>query len=764
MMKDMLDPPPSVPRPAPAPVGAASPAADPPRIDFMRYLRLVAKRMWLLVLCFLVAVVAMLVSMLRQEPVYSSTAKIQLLRNIGSLPANLRPGDMDTILGDYAQTQRAVILSSNVIQRAKAQLGLSPAEFAAKGASVSVNPGWQTAIIDISVTSLDPNFCADYANAIAASFIEYKREVHSDSSQDTAQNLSNQAKELANQIDDQENELLAFVRENSVLGIKERGNQAASLFAQLAAQSADYHTQRRLLETQQPLLAKASDEVVLATLDFNPALSSLPVSQDAPTADGSAPTPPISDDNAEALIEHGIVSPPRWDTLKRDHALLEAQLASYRRKWLDEHPYIQRTLEKIKENEEALEVEKQFALNQYYAQLEALNIKEKAARLVESEWEEEALEIERKKTEYEGLQRKIERSRRLYDLILNRLQEVDISAGIQLESVRILERALVPGASNNPLDMQRLFLAALIGLAIGLGIIVGLDFLDDSVRSPEDAARAAAPIPFLGLIPTAHWKRESDKSFWIGQVDNSSGFSEAYRNLRSSLLLSEKIAAHKVVAVVSSLPREGKTTTCANLATSFAASGYRVLLVDIDLHRGNLHRMFDLESNPGVSELLEGRLSLEQVIQKSPVEGLDFVATGAFPEAPAELVLRPSMREFLEKASQTYDMVFLDAPPVMAVSEASVIAALADTAILVIHSENTSRKILRMTVRQLLVRGVHVAGSILNMVERSGSSSYYYYPYYSYDYRYEEEPDDSPSGDRNVRKTPPPSPSSSPEA
>lgn len=760
MMKDMLNPPDSAPRAAAVPHAASG---EPQRLDIMRYVRLVAKRMWVLVLCFLVAVVAMLVSMLRQEPVYSATAKIQLVRNLGSLPANLRQGDMDTILGDYAQTQRAVILSSNVIQRAKAQLGLTPADFAAKNSSLSVNPGWQTAIIDISVTSLDPNFCADYANAIAAAFIEYKREIHSDSSQDTAQNLSNQAKELAAQIDDQENELLAFVRENSVLGIKERGNQAASLFAQLAAQSADYHTQRRLLETQQPLLAKASDEVVLATLDFSPSISSLAATPEAPAAptaaapDGSAPA---VGDNVEALIDHGIVSPPRWDTLKRDHALLEAQLASYRRKWLDEHPYIQRTIEKIKENEEALEVEKQFALNQYYAQLEALNIKEKAARLVESEWEEEALEIERKKTEYEGLQRKIERSRRLYDLILNRLQEVDISAGIQLESVRILERALVPGASNNPLNMQHLFLAALLGIAIGLGIIIGLDFLDDSVRSPEDAAHAAAPIPFLGLIPTAHWKRENDKSFWIGQVDNSSGFSEAYRNLRSSLLLSEKIAAHKVVAVVSSLPREGKTTTCANLATSFAASGYRVLLVDIDLHRGNLHRMFGLESNPGVSDILDGRLSLEQVVQKSPVEGLDFVATGTFPEAPAEIVLRPSMHEFLEKASQAYDMVFLDAPPVMAVSEASVIAALADTAILVIHSENTSRKILRMTVRQLLTRGVHVAGSILNMVERSGSSSYYYYPYYSYDYRYEEEPGDAAadsSGRAAPRKDAPPS-------
>lgn len=745
-MKDMFQPPQTT-APLAAPAGAPD-RAEAPKFDLHKYFFMIVKRLWILLLCFLTSIIVMLVMMLRQEPEYTAVAKLQLGRSLGALPTNLRAVDMETILGDYAQTQRAVILSTNVIGLAKSRLNLTSQEFGSKGCTLSVNPGWQTAILSISVTSLDPHFCADYANAIAEAYVEYKRAERSGSSQDTAQNLSNQAQELAEQIEKMENDLLRFVKENSVLGIKERGNQAAKLFAQLSAQSADYHTQRRLLENQQPLLAEVSPEIVLATLEYGgiPAVALPLASSDAAAAadvlagaDGETVA-----ESVETMIDHGILAPPNWDRLKRENALLEAQLISYRKKWLDDHPYIQETLEKIRNNTEALEVETDFALKQYRAKLEALTIKEKAAQRVEAEWEEEALEIERKKTEYEGLQRKLERSQRLYDLILNRLQEVDISAGIQLESVRILERAIVPGSSNNPRNLQGLFLAAIIGLGLGIGIIVLLDFMDDSIRIPEDAVKTLK-LPFLGLVPSAHWRRESAESYWVGNVDSSSGYAEAYRNLRSALLLNPGGAPAKIIAVVSSVPKEGKTTTCANLGTSFAQTGHRILLIDTDLHRGTLHRTFGLQAGRGLTDVLEGKATLAEVTQHTSLQGLDIVATGAFPENPAELILRPAMQSLLREASEHYDMVFLDAPPVLAVSESTVIASLADVAILVIWGGRTSRKLLRMSSRQLLTRGVHIVGTVINNLDSHYGYSSYYSPYYSYDYRYEEDfPDDAP--------------------
>ncbi|HPR67926.1 MAG TPA: polysaccharide biosynthesis tyrosine autokinase [Kiritimatiellia bacterium] len=736
-MRDMIQRPDAGQTPSPSGEGSASEAKG---LDLRKYFYIIAKRLWLLLLCFMTAIVIMLVMMARQVPEYKATAKLHLTRSVG-LPSNLQQQDVATILGDYAQTQRGIILSRDVLDRARARLGLTPQEFGARHRSLSVQPIWQTAIMNISVTGLEPAFCADYANAIAEAYVEFKAEELSGSSQNTVVVLSQQANRLAEEIARMEGDVLAFVRENSVIGIQERGNIAASLLAKLSKQAAEFRTERMLLEAQQPLLAQASDEVVLATLEYG---IPPPVATEGSTGgDGE-----VSAESAEALIEHGLAAPPQWNALKRENAILEARLISYRKKYKDAHPLIQETLRKLQQNEEAIKVEIQFSLKQYYSQLEALNIKEKAASRVEQQWEEQALEIDRKQKEYEGLQRNLSRLQRLYDLIFNRLQEVDISAGIQMESVRILERALVPGGPVKPRNLQSLFLAALIGLGVGIGLIFALEFMDDSVRYPEEISRTFG-VPCLGLVPTAHWKQDGEDAYWVGKVDPSSGFAEAYRNIRSALLLRPDGQPFRTLTVTSSVPKEGKTTTSANLATSFAQTGQRVLLVDADLHRGGIHRFFGLQAGRGLTEILRGRATLEEVLQPTSVPGLDFIGTGSFPDNPSELVLGPSMQIFLKQASAGYDLVILDAPPVLAVSESTVIASQTDGTLLTVWSGRTSRKLVQVAVRQLLSRGAHLAGCILNNLDltRLGTyGAYSYYHYYGYDYRYEEEKPASGSG------------------
>ena len=357
-------------------------------------------------------------------------------------------------------------------------------------------------------------------------------------------------------------------------------------------------------------------------------------------------------------------------------------------KFKDEHPLIRDTLLKLKQNEEAIKVESQFALKQYYSQLEALTIKEKAARRVEQAWEEQALRLTASK-EYSNLQRGLDRMQRLYDVIFNRLQEVDISAGIQMESVKILERAVVPAGRSSP-NLQSLFLAALIGLAVGVGLIFLLEFMDDSIRHPDEVAGSLG-VRFLGLVPTAHWKQEDTEYYRVDRVDSSSGFAEAYRNIRSALLLNPEGRPFKTLMVTSAVPKEGKTTTSANLATSFAQTGYKVLLVDVDLHRGGAHRFFDLQAGRGLSDILAGNATMEQVTQATSVPGLDLIGTGAFPDNPAELILRREMKDFLAAAGEKYDLVIFDAPPVLAVSETAVIASLVDATLFVVWSGRTSR-------------------------------------------------------------------------
>jgi capsular exopolysaccharide synthesis family protein len=710
--------------------------------DLRRYAFLMAKRWWILTLCFFAAVLMSLVMILKQEPKYQATAKIQLTRPVG-LPSNLQSREQDSILGDYATTERNIILSEPVKSRAKELLGMTDEEWGKQDFSLSVDRLWETAILQISAAGREPKGVADYANAVVDAYVEYKLRMKGEQSQDTVTSLSQQATALSDQISEMEATLAEYRRTSGLVALEEMGNPAAAALGALSRQSMEFRVQRMLLEAQQPMLAQASDEVVLAALEYGAgtpgALAAAGVPGEAALGEDGTPVRP------ESLISQGIVAPPRWDDLKRENARLKAALETYRKKYKDLHPLIVETQRKLQENADAMQVELQFALNQYYSQLQALSIREKSAEQVEKSIEDQAEEIDRKRSEYASLERKLKRLNGLYDVVFNRLQEVDIASVVNSGSVIVLERAKVPGGPMNPRNLQTLFVAALLGLAAGIGIVLLLDFMDDSLTYPDEAEEALG-ASVLGVIPGAHWPEKSEQDRWVAKVDGSSSFAEAYRNLRSAILLNPVGAKCKTLAFVSSVPEEGKTTTCANLATSFAQSGKKVLVVDADLHRGKLHRLLGGQSGPGLSDILAGRLKWKDVVQKTEVPGLDFVATGLFPENPAEELMKPALRAFVKAAEAAYDLVIVDAPPVLAVSETSVLATLADAYLMVVWSGRTSRKLVKVAMQQLAARGATPLGVVLNNLELAKPGNYgaysYYYQYYGYDYRYEDVTDE----------------------
>lgn len=722
---------------------------EPKGFEFRRYLFVIARRWWLLLACFFAAVMVSLVMIIQQEPMYEASVKIQLTRP-RDLPSNLQQRDIDAIVGDYVLTERNVILNSEELRTmAKERLGLSEEVFGQQGFEVGVDKMWDTAILVVRVRGKEPQPCADYANSLADAYVAYKSSLRTDRSKDTVATLSEQAQTLSDQISAMEDKLMQFRRENGLAAMEELGNPSAEALAKLSRTAMGYRIERMLLEEQQPMLANASDEVVLAALEYGlgggaalaaPTLAA--TGEAAPGAMALAAAGAVDGAVAEGLMVQDTGMPPRWEELKRENALLKARLETYRTKYKEKHPAIVETLQKLQENMEALQVEKQFALGQYYSQLEALSIKERGATQVEKRLADQAEEVDRKRNEYASLARNLKRLTSLYDVIFNRLQEIDIAASIQLESVVVLERAKVPSAPVNPRRLQTLFMSALIGLAVGIALILLLDFMDDTLRYPEDAVKALW-APFLGMVPGAHWESKDSGDYWVAKVDASSSYAEAYRNIRSAILLSEAGATCKSLCVVSSVPEEGKTTTCANLATSFALAGKRVLVVDTDLHRGKLHKMFGLAAGVGLSDVVQGRMKWPDVVQKTDVDRLDFIATGRFPENPSEMLMRPALRQFLEEVEQHYDLVMFDAPPVLAVSETAVLAALADAFLLVVLAGRTSRKLVKVALRQLETRGANMLGTVLNnfdLVKVSNYGAYsYYYHYYGYDYTYEDD-------------------------
>ncbi len=740
-MKSMIDPPAPAGQPSAQAAGPAAPAAMPARgfsvVDLKQYFHIVVKRIWLVALCFVISLAVTVVNLARQVPVYRAGATMTLTRGL-PLPESVRQREVD-LLGDITETQVRILQSGAILTRARERMNRPAEEIAEKLVRISAYSVGKAAIVAVNVEATEAQFASDFANAICDAFLEYKGEERMETSQSTVISLTQQANRLREELKRAEDRIMAFKKENSVVAIMDRGNIAENTMAKLAGSYAEYRTERMVLQAQQPLLAQASDSIVLSAL-------SAPASMLVPSplammsgVDGGSTGSMSMARGPSSLLERGVITQPGWMTAKREKSLLEARLAAARQVYRDEHPDIRDLISRIREIDMELDQEVQFAMQEYVARLESLKLKEEAVQRAQNEWEDEALEVSRKSDEYANLQREAGRLRSLYDLVFSRLKEVDISIGIEPETIRMMDRAYPPGAPITPRKMQSIFMAALIGLGIGLGLVFGLEFIDDSIRYPEEVTRDLG-LNFLGVIPSANWDPDDLHTHLLTNIDQKSGLSEAYRNIRSALLFSQGSKPIRTLVLTSAVPKEGKTTTSLNMAASFSQAGLRVLLVDGDMRRGELHKFFGLEGGRGLSDVLAGQAKPESVIQRTGLPNLDLVATGPFPANPAELMLRSEFNAFVEYAKRSYDKIIFDCPPIMAVSEAAILASLVDGVLLVVWAGQTSRKLSQLSVQVLRQRGANLIGCVLNNLEFGRVGYYYYstyYGYYDYDYRYD---------------------------
>ena len=709
-------------------------------VDLKQYFHVVVKRIWLVALCFVISISVTVVMLMRQVPVFRASTSLLFSKGL-ELPSRVRIREQE-VVGEYLETQLRIIQSNLIIARAREAVNRPADEIARKLVRVWADQAWRAAFIYIHVESLDPVFAADFANAMAEQYLDFKAEERMDTSQATVVSLTQQANRVRDELKKAEERILAFEKENSIVAISERGNIAAGLLASLSAEAANYRTKRMLLEAQQPLLNQASDDIVLDALipRYTP-IGGMNISQGQSTiAMMSAGTnaSAIYNRAPESLLERGVVSEPDWANLRREREVLDAKLNSLRTNLRDAHPAIQAVLADIKRVDERLQVELRFALKQYYTKLESLAVQEQATQRAISQWEEEAIEVTRKAHTYEGLKEDVSRLQGLYDLLFSRLKEVDVSIGIEPESIRIMEKAVIPGGPITPRKLQTLFLSALIGIGIGLALVFGLEYVDDSIRYPEEVARDLG-LTFLGVIPAANWDPDDLRTHVLANIDQKSGLAESYRNVRSALLFTPQAGTLRTIGVSSAVPKEGKTTTCLNMAVSIAQAGFRVLLVDADLRRGEVHKFFGLEGGRGLSDVLSGQAKAESVIQRTGIPNLDLVATGPFPANPAELVMRSEFSTFLEYAKRTYDKILVDCPPAMAVSESSILSSMVDGVVLVVWAGHTSRKLCQLSLQSIRQRGAKIVGCVLNNLEFGRVGYYYYstyYGYYDYDYRY----------------------------
>jgi len=317
---------------------------------------------------------------------------------------------------------------------------------------------------------------------------------------------------------------------------------------------------------------------------------------------------------------------------------------------------------------------------------------------------------------------------------VNRINEADDGGRVQL-----LDEATTPSFAISPNRKRDAAYSLVIGLLLGVALALLLERLDDTVKSPDEL-REKMDVTVVGLIPAIDTAdvAAGGQSPTIGRLvthaDPRSPVAEAYRSLRTNLAFARTTQAVQTIVVASPGPGDGKSTTAANLAITFAQQGQRTLLIDADMRRAVLDKTFDLPRTPGLTDLIVGAATLERAARETQVPNLFVLPSGQFPPNPSELLGSPAMREVLRLAKEQFDVILFDSPPLLAVTDAAVLSTLVDGTVLVVRTASTAREAVRRALGQL--RAVHsrVLGAVLNDVDMRGGGYYGGYGYYYYSY------------------------------
>jgi len=333
-------------------------------------------------------------------------------------------------------------------------------------------------------------------------------------------------------------------------------------------------------------------------------------------------------------------------------------------------------------------------------------------------------EFPRYEFSYTAMQQKMEQSRTRFNNAASKIDDLHIRMTTRRRPARILENAEVPNTPIRPKRAQNIMFAAMLGLFAGLCLALLQELFDDRINSPEDAERALA-IPNLGYIPMI----EEEGLRLIRDISTFSPLMESYRTLRTNINFAAVGHDVKSILVTSSVPAEGKSTTCANLAMAMALDGKRVIIVDADLRRPAQHKLFKVSSSPGLTDILVGTHTIDDVLQPSKVEGVSIIPAGSPPPNPAELLGSAAMGQFLGNVESIADVVLFDSPPTLAVADAVVLAARVDGVLLVIGFGDTKKTNTRQAKAVLARASARVLGTVLNRMV-GPSSGYYYGKYY----------------------------------
>jgi capsular exopolysaccharide synthesis family protein len=352
--------------------------------------------------------------------------------------------------------------------------------------------------------------------------------------------------------------------------------------------------------------------------------------------------------------------------------------------------------------------------------------------------------------QYLLLKREVDANRQLFEVLLKRLKETTLTENIPRGNIQVMDAAQPSTVPIKPKKTMNMILAVVLGLVLGSGLSFFFEYLDNTIKSPEDIERVIA-APLLGIVPSAGRRkksagpsgRPSHPIETVLSAEPKSSYAEAYRTIRTGVLLSSAEHPPRVVLVTSPGPVEGKTTTAANLAIAMAQAGSATLLIDADLRRPRIHQLFEPSNGGGRSEgdrdvnvkglgpVLVGEATAEAAIRQTPIPLLCILPSGPVPPNPAELLGSNRMRDLIKEVGRKFDRIIIDSPPLVPVTDATLLSTLCDGVVLVVKESRTTKLLATEARKRLAEAKARLLGVVFNDVDLK-KDTYRYYPYQSY--------------------------------
>lgn len=705
------------------------------------YMRVLIKRKWMVIAVVAGIFMVVAIASLRQTPIYEATGQIvvnkadsNLISFKDSMPVvdYYDQSDLDTevriLQSDLLALQ--VIRQLNLDRRPEfgghsdqKQPNLVADPLQADSNRVSALLGGfrghlrvalipNTRIIEIHYSSTDPQLAASAVNTLAEIYKQQNFQTKFESTMQASTWLSKQLVDLQMKVETSQEKLVRYQKEHEILGTDEKTNIITEKLDELnkemtAAESDRMQKEAVYRQTQ----SNDPDQVAAAII---------------------ADTTGSGTSAASALL----------DKLREQQANLRIQVAELSSQFGPSYPKVVQLNNQLKEIDRQLQSETNKAVDHLKGQYLAALQRENMLRGSFEKQKQEANKLNESAIEYSILKRDLDSNRTLYEGLLEKLKEAEVTSGLRSNNFRIINAARVPASPSEPNIPRNLAFALVLGVISGVGLAFLLENMDNTVRTPEQA-QALSCLPSLGMIPLgsksanhgATGKRlaltaSKEVVETVTQVRPQSQMAESYRALRTSLLLSNLGAPPKVIMITSARPQEGKTTTSINTAIVLAQKGVRVLLMDADLRRPSIHKTLGMGPRSGLSNVLTGSATLQQTIATSPIlPNLFIMPAGAPPPNPAELLASSNMRDLILELRGQFDHIVIDTPPTLSVTDAVVLSPRADATILVIRSGQTTKQALRRARDILMQVNAHVAGVLLNAVDLTSPDYYYYYEY-----------------------------------